>query len=458
MKSQEEKREIKEIRGRIFELILPITIDNVLQLAAGLISMGMIGRVSTLAVGAIGLSTRITQIIWAIFKGITTGATVFVSQAYGAKDFKKLRKVVQQTFLSVIIFGIIIQQAIFWGAGRMLSIFNPGTDLMNNAVLYLRTVSWGLPFWIIMIMVSGVLQGMSNAKTPMKITMIMNIFNILIGYLVIFGNFGMPRLGIYGAAIGLVIAQIIGASLGLFVLFNKNGVLNSLFNIKLFRLDFIEIKNIYKVGIPTACESVFWQISAILLTRVTLSFGVVALAAYQIGLNAESISFTPALGFAVAATALVGQALGAGNGEKGKKYLRELARESAILTTILSVLLLLMPRALMGLLTNDKNVIILGAKYLFLMGLVQLPQNIAGVLNGAVRGAGYTWVPMVVAFVGIWIVRVPLSLIMTYCFHMNVIAIWIVICIDVSIRFLISLGIYRKKNIYQIKTLLELDN
>jgi putative MATE family efflux protein len=455
MKTNNDKREITLIRKKIYQLILPITIDNVLQMSAGLISMGMIGRISTLSVGAIGLSTRITQIIWALFKGITIGATVFVAQAYGAKDYKRLCRIIQQTLLSSFIFVVFLQQIIFWNASRILSIFNPKPDLMMNAALYLKTVSWGLPFWVIMLVVSGVLQGMGNAKTPMKVTMIMNIINIFIGYLIIFGNCGLPRLGIYGAGIGLVIAQIIGAALGLNVLFNGDGVLNSLRNYKFFQFDFKEIINIYRVGLPSAFESIFWQLSAIILTRVILSFGVVALASYQIGLNVESISFTPALGFSVAATALVGQALGSKEGGRGRKYSRELLWSSAILTITLSCLLIFFPKQLMGLFTNDKNVIELGAKYLVLMGFVQLPQNIAGVLNGALRGAGYTWVPMVVAFIGIWIVRVPLSLMLTYLFHLDVVAIWIVICVDVSLRFLISFSIYRFKNIYNAKVLVE---
>lgn len=455
MENVKNKNELKTIRNKIYKLILPITFDNILQLTAGLVSMAMIGRVSALAVGAIALSTRITQMVWAIFKGITTGATVFVAQAFGANDYKRLRHVIQQTLLSIIIFIIFIQQIIFWNASFFLNVFKPDHNLMVQATLYLKVVSFGLPFWVIMILVSGVLQGMGNAKTPVKITMIMNIINILIGYLIIFGNCGMPRLGILGAAIGLDIAQFIGAIIGLYVLFNKEGVLGTLFNLDFFKLDIKEIINVYRVGIPTAFESVFWQLAAIVLTKVILTFGLVALDAYQIGLNAESISFTPALGFAIAATALVGQSLGANDGETAKKYLKELIKGTTLLTIFLSALLIFMPKQVMGLLTNNKNVIELGSKYLFLMGLVQLPQNISGVLNGSLRGAGYTWVPMVVAFTGIWLIRVPVSLILTYCFHFNVIAIWVVICIDQITRFGLSITIYRVKNIYKAKSIIK---
>jgi Na+-driven multidrug efflux pump len=103
----------------------------------------------------------------------------------------------------------------------------------------------------------------------------------------------------------------------------------------------------------------------------------------------------------------------------------------------------------MGLLTYDLDVIKLGAVYLFLMGLVQIPQNLSGVLNGALRGAGYTRVPMIVAGIGLWGIRIPLSWIMTRYFSFGIISIWVVMCIDLAFRFILSSILYRTRNIYE---------
>ena len=92
--SMSKDTELKQIRRKIINMILPITGENILEMSVGLISMAMIGRLGSLEIDAIGISTRITSIIWALFKGISTGAAVFVSQAYGAKDYKKLRSVI----------------------------------------------------------------------------------------------------------------------------------------------------------------------------------------------------------------------------------------------------------------------------------------------------------------------------------------------------------------------------
>lgn len=439
----------KEVKKRIYSMILPITIENILQMTAGMISMSMIGRLDAVSIGALGISTRITQIIWALFKGITTGASVFVSQAYGANNVKKVRKVIQQTLISSMVLVLILQQLIFWNAGSLLKIFSPEPSMLNAGIIYMKTISIGLPFMVIMLIVDGVLQGMGNAKTPMRIAITMNLANILFSFIFIFGKFGVSPLGLKGAAIGTVIAQVISASIGLFVLFRKDGVLNSLLNKKFFELDNKQIKDIYKVGFPSSLETMFWQFAAIILTKVMLTFGETAFAAYQLGLQAESISYMPALGFSIAATAFTGQTLGAKNPELGRRYVKEALKGSIMFTMVSALILILLPKQVMGLLTNNKDIISLGAKYLILMGLVQVPQNISGVLYGSLRGAGYTKIPMIIAAVGLWGVRIPFSLLLTYYFKLNIIAIWIVMCADLIVRFILSTVLYKTKNIFE---------
>ncbi|MCB2289123.1 MATE family efflux transporter [Clostridium sp. CS001] len=455
MESIEKVSDTKQVRKKIYSMILPITIENILQMTAGFVSMGMIGRIDAIAIASLGISTRITQIIWALFKGITTGGAVFVAQAYGSGDHKKVKHIIQQTLLSSIILVVILQQIIFWKAPVLLKIFNPKPELLANATLYLKIISWGLPCVVVMLVAAGVLQATGNAKTPMKIAIIMNISNIVFSYIFIFGKFGMPVLGIRGAAIGTLIAQIIGAALGIYVLFNRDGMLGSLFNKKFFKLNFKQISGVFKVGTPTALESIFWQISAIILTRIILSYGETALASYQLGLQAESISFMPAMGFGVAATAFIGQAVGAKDEVLGRKYMKELLRGSAVITSISAFILIFLPSTVLRLLTNNEKVIEMGIMYLVIMGIVQLPQNIAGVFNGALRGAGYTKVPMIVSGVGIWIIRIPLTLIVTYKFNMSIKAVWIVMGIDLVVRFILSLTLYKTRDLYNKELVFE---
>lgn len=438
-----------DVNKKIISMIVPITIENLLQMVAGIVSMGMIGRIDALSISALGIGMRITQIIWALFKGITTGATVFVAQYYGAGEMGKVKNVIRQTLLSSVALVVILQAIVYTRAPQLLMVFNPQRSLLGLAAEYIRVVSFGFPFLVVMLIIGGALQGMGNTKTPMFITMLMNIVNILVGYIVIFGKLGISPMGVRGAAMATVASQAVAAFTGLFIIFNRNGVLRGFLNKKLLQLDKRQISEVYRVGLPTSMESIFWQLAAIILSRAILTFGETAFAAHQLGLQAESISYMPAAGFGVVATALIGQALGARDKELARLYLRQILKGALCITALSVIVLVGFPKVLMSALTDNKEIINLSAIYLILMGLVQLPMNTTGVLTGAMRGAGFTKVPMMVAGIGLWGVRVPLALLMTYAFKRTIVAIWVVICADIVFRFFVCFFYYRSKNIYE---------
>ena len=180
-------QDTQSIRKRILSMILPITLENILQMTAGLVLMAMIGRIDAIAVGAIGIATVLYRILWGIFKGIATGTSVLVAQAYGASNYKKLKSVTEQAVIISIVISIILQQFLFWLAKYLLIIFNPSAELLANGTMYQNNI-FSLPFAAIILLVAGVLQGMGNAK-PYDLHSILNIINIIFGYIFIFyGN------------------------------------------------------------------------------------------------------------------------------------------------------------------------------------------------------------------------------------------------------------------------------
>lgn len=440
--------EEKNIRKKIYAMIVPIITQSFLVMMTDFVSMGMIGRIDVFAVGAQGLSGRIIGIVWCLFNGISIGTTILVSYAYGSEDSKKIKKVAQQSLISIVGLIIIAQQLMYWNASTLLKFFKPKPEMLANSLMYMRIILIGLPFQGVMMVVTGILQGMGDATTPMKITIIVNLVNIVCGYTLIFGHFGFKTLGLKGAAISLVTAQFVGALIGLWVLFNKNGVLGHMKIKKLFKIDTKQITAIFKVGLPSSFESIFWQLSAIILSRVMLSFGEVPFASYQLGLQAENISDMLGIGFGIVATTFIGQTYGAKDKKLGKAYFKEIIKGSLLFTAIGTALLVIFPRQIMRLLTDNKEVIKLGSVYIFLMGLIQIPQGVQRVFNGALKGAGYTRIPMIIAAIGLWGIRVPVSLILTYYFKLDITSIWVVICIDQVCRFILSYILFKKKDIF----------
>lgn len=440
--------EDKLIKKKILSMILPITAENILQMTAGVVSIAMVSRISATAVGAIGIGTIIIRIIWGLLKGIATANSVFVAQSFGAKDYNSLWSYSMQALTIILCVSIIFQQAIFWNAELLLKIFNPTYELLVAGTSYLKILSFSLPFTGIILLVAGILQGMGNARIPMLIVGILNIVNIFFSYVLIFGKLGVPELGLLGAAIGYNISYIFASVLALYSLFNRDSMFSKIKNHANKKFNVRASMDLVRFALPTSFEMSFWQFASIIITRAVLTYGETVYAAYQLGLQAESISYMPAAGFGIAASTFIGQAIGSNDRELGRVYFKHLVKISLAVTSFAALILLIFPTIIMRALSSDLEVISVGAVYIFVMGLVQIPQNMAGLINGALRGAGYPKAAMINVGVGLWIIRIPLVMIITYVFKASVYWIWIVMGFDLVIRFILALIALKKKDIF----------
>lgn len=431
-----------EMRRRIFAMVWPSTVENVLQMTVGMVSSALLGQVGALAVASVGLGRRITMLIWGIFAAIGTGTTVMVARSVGAKDREMAGRYAEQAFvltmglvlsLSVVLY-VFARPAIIW-------LYHTNGDLLEIGTTYLKVVMWGVPFMAVMQVTGAIMRGAGNTKVPMQIAMVINLINVVLSYTLIFGKFGFPALGVVGAGWAQNIAQMAGAALALYIMFFRQNDLH--FSLRGFRLRMMEVRTVLGIGIPAAGENIFMQLGQIMLTSLVVTFGTTALAAHQQGITAESLSYMPAIGFSIAATAFVGQSMGAGSIKQAERYVKELAKWSMILTAFTASFLLFTPKMIFGLLINDQAVINLGANYLILMGIAQIPQQLSGVYNGALRGSGDTKAPMVIGAIGLWCIRIPLSYYFSINLHGGIIGVWIAMTIDLFIRFALSFTRYR---------------
>ncbi|MGI6357148.1 MAG: MATE family efflux transporter [Bacillota bacterium] len=431
-----------EIRRRIFAMVWPATIENVLQMSVGMVSSAMLGRVGALAVGAVGLGRRITQLIWGIFAAIGTGTTVMVARSVGAGDKQAAGRYGEQAFFLTMGLVVSLATLLFLFARPVLvALYNTSGELLSVGTDYLRIVVWGVPFMAVMQVTGAIMRGAGNTKVPMQVAMLINLINVALSYVLIFGNLGFPALGVIGAAWAQVIAQACGAALALYIMLYQQEDL--LFRLRGVRILWKEVRTVLSIGIPTAGENLFRQLGQILLTSLVVSFGEIALAAHQQGMSAESLSYMPAVGFGMAATAFVGQSIGARSLKLAERYVRELVRWDIILTAFTSFFLIFTPRQVFGLLSNEREVIELGAKYLVLMGICQIPQQLSGLYNGALRGAGDTRAPMVISALGLWGVRLPLSYFFARNLGYGIMGVWVAMTIDLYVRFGLSFGRYQ---------------
>ena len=438
----------KAIKREIYQIIIPMILENILQISANLVITAMVGRLRANHISAQGICIRITDTLWCFYKGVAIGATVLIARAYGAGRHQECRKIAEQTMLTELIIVLIFQVVLYFQAPLFLGFFSKDAQILSLAQGYMKTIVFGFPFVVIMTVVTASFQGYGNTKVPMYIAVLMNVVNIVCGYCFIFGAFGVPGMGIKGAAAALVTAQAVGACTGLYLLYKKKGGLFRKMPAahRFFSFDRRCIYDIYTTGIPAALESMFWQFSAIILSKVILFYGNQAFAAYQLGIQAEEITEMPAIGFSTASTTLAARAIGRQDEELRKIYFKELLKVGVVISSITSLLLIFLPRFFMTLMTDKPELQAIGVVYVFVMGFIQIPQNLSRIYNGTIRAMGYKNAPMLVAGFGIWIVRIPLCMLAAYVLGLPLTAVWLIIAVDQVSRFLLSAVLYYRIN------------
>ena len=444
-----------EIRKNVLSMIIPVSIEGILQMISSTVLMAFLGRVDVLAVNAVGIGQRMTQLLWSFVKGMGVGITVCVARDVGAKKTENLKITSIVGMLSLICIVVFFSGLIALFAEPIVRFFGGSEETMVQSIDYMRIICIGLPFWTVMLCNASVLQGFGDAKTPMTVSVIYNIVNIGLGYLLIFGGFGVPAFGLYGAAWATVISQVLMCVLCIGIMLKKQIITNMFHELtKSVSNTVAQLKYLYKISLPSAFENMVWQLGSLAMMKPIISYGDIPYASHQLAMQAESISYMPTMGFGIATTSLVGRCFGAKDLESGHKYFKRIAKYMAIITTTVMVIMVVFRKFLMGILTPSQEIIDLGSIYLIITACTLITQNLHAVITGALKGAGLTKPPMYISVICLWGIRVVLTYVFTYFVPGSTIHyVWIAMSIDIVSRFLMSSTYFRKKKIFKNETL-----
>jgi len=448
----------KRINREILHLMIPIVMENTLQLVAGIVTTAMVGRLLADDIAAQGISNIVYRTFFVLFRGLAIGATIVVATYYGKREFAKCRRIIEQAYLTAIpIIALAILIANLFPE-QILSVFSDDTALTGLAADYTRVLFWALPFMAAISFNTAALNGQGDTKIPMLIAAALNVVNVIAAYVLIFGLGPVGGFGIMGAAYSTIISQFSGAALGFYVLYRKRGNFRLAKHTKPFiSLDMAEIKNYFSIGLPAAMEFLFWNFAAVVMGMVLLGYGNTYYAAYQLGLQAEMLTDMPAQGFVVASTTLAARAIGQRDSALYKIYFSQLWKMALVISIVATVVVFSIPRQLMMILTNNPELQQIGASYIFLMGFAQLPQVMSRVYNGFIRSSGGKRVPMYVSFAGIWLIRVPLVVLFGGVLRLDINFIWMAIVADQLVRITTTVIYAKRKNIYNYVDNLEIE-
>ncbi len=424
------KQSMKKV---ILQLAWPVIAEQSLATITQIVDMMMVGRLGAASITAIGLSIQPLLLAQALGAAVSVGTTALVARFTGAGNEKKAGEVLQQSLLIIGLASVFVFSLYYIFAEKIIVLMRAEPEVIPLGTTYLKFITPGLFFMFIGFVISAALRGTGDTRTPMKVNILINLMNVIGNYILIFGHFGAPELGLNGAAIATSSARAIGGLILFIHVFRSKSRIKILIS-NFFNINFALIKRIMNIGLPAAMEQLVMRIAQILFARMVASLGTIAYAAHQIAINAESISYMPGFGIAVAATTLVGQNLGADQPMDAEESAYESWKIGALIMGVMALIFLLIPEYLMRLYSDNPEIIQLGALNLRIIAFSQIPMGTQFIFAGALRGAGDTRPVFYSTALSSWIGRLGIGYVFVNIFGWGLAGAWAAMIVDWTMR------------------------
>ena len=434
------------IGNKLIKLSLPIMGTSFIQMAYNLVDMLWVGKAGSDAVAAVGTAGFFPWLSMAFIMLSRVGGEVKVAQSVGENNINNTKLYIKSALENNIILSILFSMVVIIFNKSFIDIFKLGNEsviLMSRQ--YLVIVSFGFFFFFLNQVLTGIFNGLGNSKTPFLINTVGLVTNIILDPILIFGLFGMPKLGVAGAAIATISAQIVSSIIFLYKI-KKNT--DEYFKIKLFKNMNIPFhKDVIKIGIPVAIQNGMFTLISMVIGVLIASWGSTAIAAQKVGSQIESISWMTSDGLSVAITSFIGQNYGANKFDRVKKGCKAGILSALLLGVITTLILVFGGGIIFSLFINEQDAIIKGEMYLKILGYTQIFNCLEIIVCGIFKGLGRTYISSVVVTV-LTALRIPMAYVLSNKSILGLNGIWWSISISTFLKgaLLISIFIYLYKN------------
>lgn len=420
----------------IIILAIPAILENFLHVFIGVADMFFVGKLGPEAIAAVGAANLIMNIYLAFFLAIGVGATAIVARNVGAGNLEAANKAVKHAVVIALALGLLCGLASFVFGERLLLMLGTEARVMEYAVPYFLAVAVPTVFLSLMLVLASALRGAGDTKTPLKVALIANVVNAILDYVLIFGFFIIPGLGIVGAGLATTASRIVGVIILFLVMKRGKGKIIIDFHSR-WQLNKTMLSSICNISLPAAYERLIMRAGQLVYGGIIIQVGTVAYASHIVAGTIETLSYLPGMGFGVAAATLVGQKLGAGRPGEARRIGLAANWLATMFMVFLGLFFFIFAPFLAGIFTQDTEVKDLTANVLRIIALFQPFLCMTLVITSALQGAGDTRYPMYTTFIGIWGIRVLGGYFLGIVMGLGLIGIWLAYALDVTVRGLL---------------------
>lgn len=436
----------RTIFRRLFDLAMPIVGLNVLSVITLAVDTAMCGRLVDAddALTALGFASQLIFLLMVAMLGLTVGTVAFVARAHGAGETARINHVLHQSILLTYLVSIAVAVIGNLGATQAMIWLGAQGRVTELGVAYLRPLVTFTVFYYLNMLFAAALRAVGNTKLPFFVSIISNILNIGLNYGLILGHFGLPRLGVEGAAWGTVVAQAVGVAIMVLVL-RRDVVPGMRARLRPARIDGPLAGDLFRVGAPAALDMIILNVAFVSIVGMLARVAQVAVAAHGIGLRIQSLAFVPGLGVSQATGAMVGNALGARDVSEARQVVRSGVILSTVIMSAIGVSIIVGAGPIIGIFDVSPDTV-LGSYSILWMRILGWGMPAVGVhiaLIGMLRGAGATNTSLGINIAGV-LVQVPLSWFLGFVVGWGAFGIWVALPVSFLVRMCLGVVAYRR--------------
>ncbi len=429
----------KKFLSHMIPLASPIILQQFIFSSLGMVDSMMIGQLGETAVAAVGVANQVFFLATLLFFGITSGSAIFTAQYWGQKDIQRIQKILGLSLVMSMIGGLIFSLVAILYPEWVIGIYTRDPEAIVLGADYLQIVAFGYLFSAITYSYSAVLRSIENVKIPTLVSLIALSLNSILNYGLIFGNFGLPAMGVSGAALATVIARIIETTILLIIIYRKKlPVAAKPANLLDFRG--LDLGKYFRTTLPVIITEIVWSFGMTTYSVVYARIGTESIAAYNIAVSLDRLIFVVFIGLGNACAIMIGNQIGAGEIDTAKSYGKKFLIYGTIGSTILSVIMLLVMNPILSLYKVSPETLEYAQKILILMSC-SLPIRSLNliILIGILRSGGDTLYAFYIDAGVIWIVGVPLALLGGFIFHLPIYWVYLMVLADEIVKFVLGL-------------------
>ena len=379
---------------------LPLLLGNIFQQLYNTVDSFVVGNyVGNEALAAVGASNPLINLIIGFFMGISTGAGILIARYYGGKKQDELERSIHTFIAFSLIVGVLLTIVGLILSPTLLIWLKTPSDVMPQAVLYLRVYFWGVLFLVIYNAGSGILRAVGNSRNPLYYLAVSSVINVVLDFVFVLG-FGMDILGV---ALATFIAQFVSAILVIYHLVKTEDVYKLV--LKNIHIDKEMLVGIVRLGIPTGIQQTVVSFSNVLVQSYINSFGASAMAAYSAADRFKAFIGMPTNAFSLTITTFTGQNLGARRKDRVQKGITATVWIGVVAVILLGIPTVIYAEELISLFSKSAEVIDFGARQLRIVVPFYTFLTITSILSGALRGSGLTIIPMFIMIFSFTILR-----------------------------------------------------